>query len=166
MRISYQSLFCSKQKFWGNIISIFFFENYLHTWRLIPISRALDWCQILSDSSSKFQLARHLSSPGSKFYLAIDTEWSSKTQRKWYQQWLLLHRFCFTLFWCKISKDVLEFLWFDLDHILKIYLLTFLVSIFEQFLKQRIACVSDSWRHLLPSVTRFWRSGDNRLMLP
>ena len=134
MRILYQSLFCSKQKFWDNIISIFFFENYLHTWTLIPISRALDWCQILSDSSSEFQLVRHLSSPGSKFYLAIDTEWSSKTQRKWYQQWLLLHRFCFTLFWCKISKDVLEFLWFDLDHILKIYLLTFLVSIFEQFL--------------------------------
>ena len=98
----------------------FYVENYLHTWKLIPILRALDWCQILSDSSSEFQLVRHLSSPGSKFYLTIGTKLSHKTQWKWYQQWHLLHRFWFRYFWCKIIKDALEFLWFNSNHILKI----------------------------------------------
>ena len=77
--------FCSKQKFLGNLISTFYSENYLHSWTLIAISRALDWCQILYDSSSDFQLVPYLSSSGSKFQLTIDTKLCHEFQHKWHQ---------------------------------------------------------------------------------
>ena len=107
--------------------------------KLLPKSRAHNCYQTFCNAASDFQLTRHLSSPGSNFYLTIHTKWSHKTQWKWYQWWLLLHRFWLRYFWWKIIEDALKFLRFDSDNILKPYLLTFLVPIFEQFMKPAAA---------------------------
>ena len=53
--------------------------------KLLPESTAQDWYQAFCITASDFQLARHLSSPGSKFKLAIDTILCHWTQQKWHQ---------------------------------------------------------------------------------
>ena len=151
--------FCSKQKFLGNLISTFYSENYLHSWTLIAISRALDWCQILYDSSSDFQLVPHLSSPGSKFQLTIDTKLCHEFQYKWHQ----------SIDFCSESKNNLLLGQGNWRCTLKLWIWKHgmnsirIVDIFRLYF--RTLFESAAKPNTDASVTRYWRSGDNRLIV-